>query len=71
MNGVLPLIATLAGGHSSVVPHAFLTLLGGPDWPLEGLVAIPLVDPQASYSLGLVVPDREPLPALTAPSSMR
>jgi DNA-binding transcriptional LysR family regulator len=66
MNGVLPLIAYVqAGGHSSVVPHAFLTLLGGPDSALDGLVAIPLVDPQASYSLGLVVPDREPLPALT------
>jgi DNA-binding transcriptional LysR family regulator len=66
MNGVLMLIAYVqTGGWSSVVPHAFLTLLGQPNAALDGIVAIPLVEPEASYALGLVVPDRDPLPSLT------
>jgi len=31
---------------------------------LEGVVALPLVDPEVTHVLGLVVPDREPIPPL-------
>ena len=45
-----------SGGWSTVVPHTFLHLLGGP----AGVRRLPLVEPRASQALGLVVPDREP-----------
>jgi DNA-binding transcriptional LysR family regulator len=49
------------GGYSSVVPHTFLLFLG----EIEGLLCIPLVEPQATHLLGLVVRDLDPLPPLT------
>jgi hypothetical protein len=45
---------------SSVVPNTILLLLR----PERGLIALPLVDPDASHVLGLDVPDREPIPPL-------
>ncbi len=64
-NSVVAQIAHVrTGGWSSVVPHTFLTLLGRQDAELSGLRAIPLVDPEASQSIGLVVADRDPLPSL-------
>ena len=44
------------GGSSSIVPTSIAATLGG------GLRAIPLSGPAASYSLGVVVSDRDPLP---------
>jgi DNA-binding transcriptional LysR family regulator len=65
-NSVLALIAQVrSGGWSSVVPHTFLTLLGQQKSALTGLRAIPLVKPQATQSVGLVVDDREPQSPLT------
>ena len=51
-----------AGGWSSVMPHTILYLVG----QLEGTRAIPLVDPVASQIVGLVAPERDPLPPVTA-----
>ncbi len=48
------------GARSSVVPHSLLALLDR----MPGVRAIPLVDPAASQSVGLVATDREPLPPL-------
>ena len=49
------------GVWSSVVPHSFLLL------PIEvdGLVGIPLTQPEASHLIGLVASDRDPLPPVT------
>jgi DNA-binding transcriptional LysR family regulator len=61
-NSVLSLIAYVrSGAWSSVVPHTFLTLLGRKDAVLKGLRAIPLVEPEASHTIGLVVSERDPL----------
>jgi DNA-binding transcriptional LysR family regulator len=49
-----------SGGWSSVIPHTFLTLLGHEE-PLEGLLAIPLTEPESVHTVGLVVGEREPL----------
>lgn len=46
------------GQWSTVVPHSFLLLLG----EMDGLVSLPLVEPDASHAIGLVASDREPLP---------
>lgn len=51
-----------AGGWSSVMPHTILYLIG----QLEGTRAIPLVEPVASQTVGLIAPERSPLPAVTA-----
>jgi len=57
-NSVITLCSHLRSGHwSSVLPQTFLSLFGEP----AGSRAIPLVDPDVSHSVGLVVPDREPL----------
>ena len=57
-NSVITLCSHLRTGHwSSVLPQAFFRLFGDP----SGLRAIPLVDPDVSHGVGLVVPDREPL----------
>jgi len=50
------------GGYSSVLPEALLAVVG----PVDGLITIPLVDPEASQSIGLVVPDRDPATPLAA-----
>ena len=51
-----------AGGWSSVMPHTILYLVG----QLEGTRAIPLVEPEAAQSVGLIAPERDPLPPVTA-----
>jgi len=48
------------GDWSTVVPHSFLPLLG----EMTGLVALPLMEPDASHAVGLVASDRDPLPPI-------
>jgi DNA-binding transcriptional LysR family regulator len=58
-NSLIILWSHLHFGHwSTVVPHSFLTLLG----EMDGVIALPLVEPDASHAIGLVASDREPLP---------
>ena len=57
-NSVITLCSHLRSGQwSSILPQTFLSLFGEP----AGSRAIPLVQPEVSHSVGLVVPDREPL----------
>lgn len=64
-NSVVALIAHVRSGQwSSIVPHTFLSLLGRPTSVLPGLRAIRLVEPDAAQAVGIVVADREPLPAM-------
>ena len=64
-NSVLSLVAHVrAGEWSSILPHTFLTLLGHDKATFRGVQAIPLVEPEASQTVGLVVSEREPLPPL-------
>jgi DNA-binding transcriptional LysR family regulator len=64
-NSVLALVAHVRSGQwSSVIPHTFLNLLGHREAPFAGLTAIPLVAPEASQSVGLVLRERDPLPPL-------
>jgi DNA-binding transcriptional LysR family regulator len=57
-NSVLTLWAHLRTGRwSSILPHPFLYLLGVP----EGLRAIPLDGGEGHFTIGVVVPDREPM----------
>jgi DNA-binding transcriptional LysR family regulator len=57
-NSVITLCAHLRSGQwSSVLPQTFLSLFGDP----SDLRVIPMVEPEVSHSVGLVVPDREPL----------
>jgi DNA-binding transcriptional LysR family regulator len=64
-DSVLALIAHVkSGGWSSIVPHTFLTLLGHDTATLKGLRAIPMVEPEAMQSVGLVINEREPHPPL-------
>jgi DNA-binding transcriptional LysR family regulator len=57
-NSVITLCAHLRTGQwSSVLPQTFFPLFAAP----SGLRAIPMVEPDVSHSVGLVVPDREPL----------
>lgn len=61
-NSLVTLWSHIRFGHwSTVVPNTFLLLLR----QQEGVIALPLTDPDASHVLGLVVPDREPVPPLT------
>ncbi len=50
----------LFGQWSTVVPQTFLLLFE----QRRGLVSIPLVEPEAFHTLGLVAADREPLAPL-------
>jgi DNA-binding transcriptional LysR family regulator len=60
-NSLITLWSHVQFGHlSTIVPNTFLLLLP----PQKGLIVLPLVDPDASHVLGLVVPDREPIPPL-------
>jgi DNA-binding transcriptional LysR family regulator len=45
------------GALSTVVPESFLLLVG----KLDGLVAIPLIEPKAAHLIGIVASDHEPL----------
>lgn len=61
-NSLVTLWSHIRFGHwSTVVPNTFLLLLR----QQESVIALPLVAPEASHVLGLVVPDREPTPPLT------
>jgi DNA-binding transcriptional LysR family regulator len=46
------------GRWSTVVPHSFLSLIG----ETEGMVALSLIEPEASHAVGLAASDRDPLP---------
>jgi DNA-binding transcriptional LysR family regulator len=60
-NSVLSLVAHVRSGEwSSVLPHTFLKVLGPHGAALDGLKAIPLVDPEAEQTIGLVIAEREP-----------
>ncbi len=48
------------GQWSTVVPNSFLSLIGD----VEGLISLPLVEPDASHMVGLVASDRDPLPPI-------
>ena len=62
-NSIVTLCSHLrAGGWSSVMPHSILYLVG----QLPGTRAIPLVEPEAAQVVGLIAPERDPLPPLTA-----
>lgn len=64
-NSVVALVAHVRSGQwSSVIPQTFLSLLAPQDADLAGLNAVPLVEPEASHSVGLVVSEREPLAPL-------
>jgi DNA-binding transcriptional LysR family regulator len=57
-NSVLTLWAHLrTGAWSSILPHPFLYLLGLP----EGVRALPLEGGEGHFTIGVVVPDREPM----------
>jgi len=47
-------------GMASVMPAYFLDLVG----PFAGIRAVPLEEPTMEQTVGLVVPDRDPLPPL-------
>ena len=64
-NSVVALVAHVRSGQwSSVIPHTLLGLLGRREAALGGLSAIPLVEPEAAQTVGLVVNEREPLAPL-------
>jgi DNA-binding transcriptional LysR family regulator len=50
-----------AGAWSSVMPHTILYLVG----ELAGTRAIPLVEPDTAETVGLIAPERNPLPPVT------
>jgi DNA-binding transcriptional LysR family regulator len=55
-NSLVTLWSHIRFGHwSTVVPHTFLLLLQ----QRSGVIALPLVEPEASHVLGLVAPDGE------------
>lgn len=61
-NSVLALASHLrAGVLACVLPEGFATLFG----PEGGVTAVPLMRPVVEHVVGLLVPDREPQPALT------
>ena len=58
-NSVFTLCTLVRSGYwSSVLPHGFLPMLSG----AEGVAIVPLEGPAAAHTVGLVVPDRDPLP---------
>jgi DNA-binding transcriptional LysR family regulator len=64
-NSVLALIAHVGSGQwSSVIPQTYLSLLGNRTGVLAGLTTVPLVEPEASQTVGLLFHEREPLPPL-------
>lgn len=60
-NSIFNLCSHAASGHwSSIVPRPLLRFFGLP----KNTVALPLVEPEASRSMGLIISDREPLSPL-------
>ena len=65
-NSLATLWSHLRYGHwSTVVPHTFLLLLE----QTEGLISLPLIEPDASHLIGLVASDRDPLTPVRRPCS--
>lgn len=61
-NSVINLCAHVRSGRlSSIVPKSLIQVLGMP----SGAVALDLTEPDISRQVGLVVPDREPLPPIS------
>jgi len=64
-NSVVALVAHVRSGRwSSVIPHTFLDLLGRREAAFAGLCVVPLVEPEASQAVGIVLSERDPLPPL-------
>ena len=61
-NSISTLCSHVRRGWSSVMAHAWLSLFGVP----EAMRAVPLVAPEVTHSIGLVVSEVEPLPPLAA-----
>jgi hypothetical protein len=59
-NSISTLCSHVRRGWSSVMAHAWLSLFGVP----EAMRAVPLVAPEVTHSIGIVVPDVEPLSPL-------
>jgi DNA-binding transcriptional LysR family regulator len=59
-NSISTLCSHVRRGWSSVMAHAWLSLFGVP----EAMRAVPLVSPEVTHSIGIVVPAVEPLPPL-------
>jgi DNA-binding transcriptional LysR family regulator len=60
-NSIFNLITHAAlPGVASIASRQVLDLLGPP----AGVIALPLTDPEARHTIGLVVADRQPLPPL-------
>jgi DNA-binding transcriptional LysR family regulator len=58
-NSVFTLCALVRSGYwSSILPHGFTPMLSG----AEGIAMVPLEGSAAAHTVGLVVPDRDPLP---------
>lgn len=61
-NSLVTLWSHVQLGHwSTIVPHTFLLLLGQP----RHLVALPLTEPAATHTIGLVASSRDPLTPMT------
>lgn len=62
-NSIMNLISSVRSmSLCSIMPDYFRNALGS----LEGVVAIPLVEPAVSHKVGLVAVDRDPLSPLIA-----
>lgn len=62
-NSQVTLLAhVLAGGWATVLPERVAEALA----PSPALRRLPITDPAATYQVGLVLPDREPMPILAA-----
>lgn len=60
-NSVMTLCSHIRTGEwSSVLPHNFLWVFGTP----AGMIALPLVEPERTYTMGVVVRRQEPVPPL-------
>jgi DNA-binding transcriptional LysR family regulator len=62
-NSIMNLFSSVRSmGLASIMPDYFQNALG----PMEGVVAVPLVEPTIEHKVGLVAVNREPLPPLVA-----
>ncbi len=62
-NSLIALLAHVrTGAWASVLPESVAGTLGA----AAGLRSVPIVEPIASYQIGLILPHREPVPLLTA-----
>ncbi|MFT3989738.1 LysR substrate-binding domain-containing protein [Aestuariivirga sp.] len=63
-NSIMNLFASVRSmGLASIMPENFLNVLG----PMQGILAVPLVEPHVQHTVGLVAISREPLsPLITA-----